>query len=224
MKVAIMQPYFFPYIGYFQLIHAVDIYVNLDHVSFMKRSFLTRNILKNNTGINVSVWNGSQNKKCSEVMVNFSEGYINNFLKKLQHLYSKTSNYSTILNEIIIPEFIDREISVSQFNLNIIRRINGYLDITTKIIETSEGFEHLDLKREANLKSITKQLKGTDYINSIGGKELYNKEDFKNDNINLSFLEMGDVKFDNKYSSILDLLFRYEKEYIKEELKKYTLI
>lgn len=42
-----MEPYFFPYLGYFQLISAVDTYVNLDHVSFMKRSYMTRNKLKN---------------------------------------------------------------------------------------------------------------------------------------------------------------------------------
>ena len=47
MKIGIMQPYFFPYIGYFQLINEVDVYVNLDHVSFMKRSYMTRNTLKN---------------------------------------------------------------------------------------------------------------------------------------------------------------------------------
>ena len=50
MKIGVMQPYFFPYLGYFQLINEVDVYVNLDHVSFMKRSYMTRNILKNNDG------------------------------------------------------------------------------------------------------------------------------------------------------------------------------
>ena len=50
--VGIMQPYFFPYLGYFQLISSVDTYVNLDHVSFMKRSYMTRNKLKNGVSIN----------------------------------------------------------------------------------------------------------------------------------------------------------------------------
>lgn len=54
-SVAIMQPYFFPYLGYFQLIDSVDVYVNLDHVSFMKRSYMTRNVLKNDTAIQVRV-------------------------------------------------------------------------------------------------------------------------------------------------------------------------
>ena len=104
--VGIMQPYFFPYIGYFQLIDCVDTYVNLDHVSFMKRSYMTRNVLKNNTTINVNVWNASQNKRCNEIYVNFENNYISKFLKTLENLYSKEPHYEIILNEIILPEFI----------------------------------------------------------------------------------------------------------------------
>ncbi len=219
-----MQPYFFPYIGYFQLIHAVDIYVNMDHVSFMKRSYMTRNTLKDNTAFNVNVWNGSQNKSCDEVMVNFSQDYTNTLLKKINHFYAKSPHYSNILEKIILPEFIEREISIAQFNISIIKRVCNYLDIHTKIIETSTQFENLDLKREAGLKSITKQLNGTDYINAIGGQALYSKEDFRENGINLHFLKMGDVGFDDPYASILDLMFRYDKEYLIRELKKYTLI
>ena len=91
-----MQPYFIPYIGYFQLIDSVDTYVNLDHVSFMKRSYMTRNVLKNNTPINVNVWGASQNKKCNEIYVNFENNYIPKFLKTLENLYSKELNYTII--------------------------------------------------------------------------------------------------------------------------------
>ena len=217
-----MQPYFFPYIGYFQLIHCVDTYVNLDHVSFMKRSYMTRNTLKNNTTINVNVWKASQNKKCNEIYVNFENNYIPKFLKTLENLYSKESHYGTILNEIILPEFIDRKITISKFNLNLIKRICNYLDIKTKIIDTSENLTKL--KKGEGLKEITKHFNSKSYINAIGGQSLYNKEDFKNDNIQLSFIEMGNVVFDNKYTSILDLLFRYNKEYIKEQIRNYKLI
>ena len=220
--VGIMQPYFFPYIGYFQLIHCVDTYVNLDHVSFMKRSYMTRNTLKNNTTINVNVWKASQNKKCNEIYVNFENNYIPKFLKTLENLYSKESHYEIILNEIILPEFIDRKITISKFNLNLIKRICNYLDIKTKIIDTSENLTKL--KKGEGLKEITKHFNSKSYINAIGGQSLYNKEDFKNDNIQLSFIEMGNVVFDNKYTSILDLLFRYNKEYIKEQIRNYKLI
>ncbi len=217
-----MQPYFFPYIGYFQLIDCVDTYVNLDHVSFMKRSYMTRNVLKNNTPINVNVWGASQNKKCIEIYVNFENNYISNFLKTLKNLYSKESNYNIILNDIILPEFINKEITISEFNLNFIKRICDYLNIQTKIINTSSGLT--TLKKVEGLKSITKQIGSSVYVNAIGGQSLYNKEDFKNDKIELKFIEMGDVDFDNKYSSILDLLFRYEKTHIQKEIKNYKLL
>lgn len=217
-----MQPYFFPYIGYFQLIHCVDTYVNLDHVSFMKRSYMTRNVLKNNTTINVNVWNASQNKRCNEIYVNFENNYISKFLKTLENLYSKEPHYEIILNEIILPEFIEKEITISKFNLNLIKRICNYLDVKTKIIDTSEGLT--ELKREYGLKEIVKKFNSKNYVNAIGGQLLYSKENFKQDNIDLNFIEMGNVNFDNKYASILDLLFRYNKEHIKEQIRNYKLI
>ena len=103
MRIGIMQPYFFPYIGYFQLIHAVDTYVNLDHVSFMKRSYMTRNILKNNTSINIPVSGGSQNKSCKEVTVLADQKWFDAFVKTLETLYKKESNYNVIIDKVINP-------------------------------------------------------------------------------------------------------------------------
>ena len=96
MTIGVMQPYFFPYIGYFQLIDAVDIYVNLDHVSFMKSSYMTRNTLKNNTPISIPVIGGSQNKKCTEVIVKSDDKFVFSFPKTIHHLYSKEKNYKEI--------------------------------------------------------------------------------------------------------------------------------
>jgi hypothetical protein len=219
-----MQPYFFPYLGYFQLISSVDTYVNLDHVSFMKRSYMTRNKLKNGVSINLNVHGGSQNKKCNEIYVNFSNNYITKFLKTLHQLYSKDINYQIILDEIILPEFVEREITISEFNLNLIKKICNYLDIRTKIVNTSSIFNNTNLKKGEGLKSIIKQLNSKHYVNAIGGQSLYDKEDFKKDGIELNFIEMGDVDLDNKYSSILDLLFKYDKKHIKNQITKYKLI
>jgi len=165
MIVGIMQPYFFPYIGYFQLIHAVDTYVNLDHVSFMKRSYMVRNSLKNNTSINLNVHNASQNKKCTDILVNFENNYILKFYRTLQMLYAKSPYYSDIMENIIIPEFVDREVSVSEFNIGMISRICSHLDIHTKIINSSEGMT--SLKKGDGLKQITSILGGSDYVNEL---------------------------------------------------------
>ena len=103
MSVGIMQPYFFPYIGYFQLINEVDTYVNLEHVNFMKRSYMVRNVLKNDTKINIPVLNGSQNKKCTEVYVLSNDNWFNKFENTIKLLYKNEDNYTKIIDEIINP-------------------------------------------------------------------------------------------------------------------------
>jgi len=222
MTIGVMQPYFFPYIGYFQLIDAVDIYVNLDHVSFMKSSYMTRNTLKNNTPISIPVIGGSQNKKCTEVIVKSDDKFVFSFPKTIHHLYSKEKNYKDIIQQIFITDVNSLGYSISQVNLFYIKRICEYLNIKTKIVDTSEGLTVR--KKNEGLQDIVKHFNGDIYINAIGGQKLYTKENFASQNIDLKFIKMGDIQFDNPYSSILDILFRYPKEYIQEQLKNYTLI
>jgi hypothetical protein len=226
MKIGIMQPYFFPYIGYFQLIKEVDLYVNLEHVSFMKRSYMTRNTIKNNTPINIPVSNGSQNKTCTEVKVLSDNTWFEKFEKTLEYQYKKDLFYSDILEKIIFPWKKDilssnTEISISDFNFSSIKYICNYLDIHCKFY-SSVGIT--TQKKNEGLQDIVKHFEGNHYINAIGGQKLYNKEDFDSKGILLNFIKMGELKIDNPYVSILDLLFRYDKEYLKQELNNYKLI
>jgi hypothetical protein len=216
-----MQPYFFPYLGYFQLIKEVDIYVNLDHVSFMKRSYMTRNSLKDNTPFRTQVYKASQNKKCTEVILNFENNFTSKSLNTIHHLYSKSEYYDSII-PFIEPLFQEREITISQFNLDIIKTVCNLLEIPTKIINSSEGYT--DKKRGDGLIEITKKLNGDSYVNAIGGQKLYDKSYFKNQNINLYFIKMREVQLDNPYASILDLLFTYPIEHIKNQLNSYLLL
>jgi hypothetical protein len=222
MKIGIMQPYFLPYIGYFQLIDSVDVYVNLDHVSFMKRSYMVRNFLKNENTINLNVYNGSQNRKCSEVIVNFDNEYVPKFKKKLHHLYSKSINYDIIIEQIINRNFVDNNQSVASFNFALLKSICEFLEIKTKLIDTSEGLTQN--KKADGLIDIIKYFGANTYVNAIGGVKLYDKEYFKSKSVDLFFINMEKTIFDNPYSSILDLLFQYDKNLIKQEIKKYTLI
>lgn len=218
--IGIMQPYFFPYIGYFQLIDAVDIYVNLDHVSFIKRGYMTKNSI-NGQVIRIPIKSASQNKKCNETFVDFDEKYVKKFKKTLFFLYKNTKNYELIKN-MILPIFDKKEQTISEFNLKLIKVVCNYLDIKTKIVNTSEGLT--ESKREFGIRDITNHFNSAIYVNAIGGQSLYSKDEFKKNNVELKFIEMGDVNFDNKYTSILDLMFIYDKDYIKKELKKYKLI
>jgi len=223
MTIGIMQPYFFPYIGYFQLIDSVDIYVNLDHVSFMKRSYMVRNKLNEKQNIGIQVNSGSQNKTCREVTVNFDNKWLHKTLSSIRNLYSKKDNYDIIMNNIVSPNFIEKQISVSEFNLSIIKSICNYLDIETIFIDSSVGMTYK--KKGEGLKDICKIYNCDSYINAIGGRSLYDKQNFLNDNIKLGFCKMDDdIELNNPYSSILDVLFNYKKEHIKSQLKKYTIL
>jgi len=227
MKIGIMQPYFLPYIGYFQLINAVDTYVNLDHVSFMKRSYMTRNTLKNNTPFNISVSGASQNKSCKETNILFDEQWQGKLLCTLNQLYGKEDNFCIIMDRVISLWFeaINHQLrytgncSISECNFDSIYYICRYLDIKTQIIETSEGLT--DKKKNEGLQDIVKHFGGTEYINAIGGQSLYTKEDFASQNIDLKFIKNNSTL---PNTSILDLLFRYDKELIKQELNKFELI
>lgn len=222
MKISIMQPYFFPYIGYFQLIKSSDVFVNLDHVNFMPRTYMVRNKLKNEVEINMPVIKGSQNKKCNEVSILIDDRYKKKFFKTLHNLYGKSKNYETIIN-LIKDEFIPNS-SISEFNISIIKSICNYLDINTQIINSSSFELHGDLKKEKGLQYIVNELGGNIYINAIGGQSLYSKEDFKSKNIDLFFIKMNKSEILNPYLSILDVLFNYDKLLIKNELDNYELI
>lgn len=226
MKIGIMQPYFFPYLGYFQLINEVDVYVNLDHVSFMKRSYMTRNILKNNTTINIPVSEGSQNKSCDEVKILADEKWFNKFERTLETLYKKEPYYNQVLTEIITPWkenilSLPQTASISEFNFASIYQICKYFNIDRKFY-SSKGITNR--KKNEGLQDITKYFNGDIYINAIGGQKLYDKENFASQGIVLKFIKMGDINIDTPYVSILDLLFRYDKKHLKNELNNYTLI
>jgi hypothetical protein len=227
MKIGIHQPYFFPYIGYFQLINAVDTYVCLDHVNFMKRSYMTRNSLVGDLSINIAVKNASQNTSCKKTEILADNKWFNTFTKTLEFTYKKEKNYDLILNQIINPWFemirlfqeYDNFLSIAFLNIESIDLICKYLDIKTDIKYTSDGLT--TRKRNEGLQDIIKHYNGTEYINAIGGQALYTKKDFASKGIKLNFLKN---KSNLPNTSILDILFRYDKELIKEELNNYELI
>jgi hypothetical protein len=223
MRIGIMQPYFLPYIGYFQLIDSVDTYVNLDHVSFMKRSYMVRNKLKNEVGINLSVIGSSQNKKCREVNICVDNKWLNKFKTTINYLYSKENNYPLIMDTIVNPMIDELSLNISDFNFSSIKRICGYLDMNKNFIDSSEGIT--ENKKGQGLIDICKKNKSNLYVNAIGGIDLYDKSDFKKYDIDLYFCKMNnDIDLHNPYLSILHQLFVYPKDHLKNQIKKYRLI
>lgn len=232
MKVGIMQPYFLPYIGYWQLLNAVDKYVIYDDVNFIKGGWINRNrILMNNEAklFNVQMQGASPNKLINEVEVSQNLVWKKKFLKTIENAYRKAPFYNDVFP--IIEEIINcDEVNLALYLANSIRKICDYLNIKTEIIISSDLKKDNDLKSQDKVIAICKELNGTEYYNAIGGQELYSYEDFKNEGIKLSFLKTSEIRykqFKNDFISnlsILDVLMFNSKDEINKFFIRYELI
>ncbi|MBF9253844.1 WbqC family protein [Pontibacter sp. 172403-2] len=233
MKVAIMQPYVFPYIGYFQLIDAVDLFVIYDDVQYIKKGWINRNrILLNGKEhlFTIPCIKASQSKLINEIGVDWSSKDISGFCKTIEAAYRKAPFFEEI-NTLLHAVLNKRPESIADLATAGITSICDYLNIKTELKRSSQcDFQNVDLKKGDRLIDIVKKTGGSDYINAIGGRELYTKEDFAQQGINLNFLKSLPVvyqQFNNDFVpwlSILDVLMFNSKENIAEYLKQYELL
>lgn len=226
MSLAIMQPYFFPYIGYFQLIDASDIFVLYDDVNYIKQGWIHRNrILINGkpSYFGPQLIKPSQNKKINEVLLNNTD-WKKKLLTKIKLTYSKKKFFNDtfpLIQKIILS---NENITISDLNKTCIIEICNYLDINKKIITSSEYFaKNTGLKKEDRIINICKQLNQPTYINAIGGQKLYTKEMFENYGISLYFIK-NEIKDTNMNLSIVDILMNYCKKDIQKFIKQYSLV
>ncbi len=229
MKLAIMQPYFLPYIGYFQLIKAVDKYVIYDDVNFIKGGWINRNrILLNGSisMINVPMIGASPYKKINEIQVGTNKEKV---LLTIKQAYCKSPffiNVFPLINEII--RFDSNNLAL--YITNSIIRIAEYLKIKTEFILSSQITKDNDLRGQDKVITICKLLGATSYYNAIGGLELYNKEDFSFENISLNFIKTNLIEYQQynnefiPFLSILDVLMFNSVEEINVMLNNYELI
>ena len=230
-RVAIMQPYFFPYIGYFQLINAVDTFVFYDDVNFIKRGWINRNnILINNQPslITIPLEKPSQNKLINQTKIS-KEFNSNELLKKIAFAYKKAPHYSIVM-PLIEKILTGKHTTISELAAHSITGVLQYLEIEKETCFSSACFsETLGQEKASRLISICKLLNAKSYINAPGGKSLYSKEVFAKNKIELYFIEPKIIpynQFNTKFVSglsIIDILMFNTKENIKENLLTYRL-
>jgi len=216
MTLGIMQPYYLPYLGYFQLMNAVDTYVYYDDVTYIKQGWINRNnILLNgqNYLFTLELKGASSYKKINEIKLG---GNRDKLYKTFVQAYSKAPYFH---NWPLYNIFQCKEDNLFDYILRVHSLIFEYLDIKINYLISSEIKKDCDLKGKDKVINICKSLGATTYLNAIGGKELYSKEEFLNNGINLLFLHPGDIP----KRSIIDVIMNYSKEEVKEMLKNYTL-
>tara|TARA_R110000851_G_scaffold331492_1_gene505691 strand:+ start:4461 stop:5162 length:702 start_codon:yes stop_codon:yes gene_type:complete len=233
MKVAIMQPYFFPYIGYFQLINSVDKFIIYDNIQYTKKGWINRNkILVNSSDkiITLPIKKDSDYLDIKErVLANIWEQEKIKMLNLIKSSYKKSPYFNKVY-PVISSIFEVPNTNLFEFLLNSLHLLNSYLKIKTKITISSDiNIDH-SLKSTDKVIAICKEFNTTTYINAIGGQKLYNVKDFKNEGIDLKFIKSSPLtykQYDNEFIpwlSIIDVLMFNKKQDIIKQLNNYTLI
>jgi hypothetical protein len=233
MKLGIMQPYLFPYIGYFQLINAVDRFVIYDNIQFTKKGWINRNrILVNDKEEYFTI----PLKKDSDFLNidkrTVAPGFAtekDKLLRRITASYKKAPYFDKVLP--LVEEVINSgEENLFRFVQRSIVAVCDYLDIDTEItVSSAVPIDH-ELRGQDKVIAICLALNADHYINPPGGISLYSKEAFEQNNIKLDFLQPNAIEyrqFNNEFVpwlSIIDVMMFNSVDEIREKLNAYTLI
>lgn len=227
MKLGIMQPYFFPYIGYWQLINYVDKFILFDDVQYIRHGWINRNRILNKDGwkyITLSLEKHNRETKIKDVKISknydFKNYILNNIIiyKKIAPFFNEIFDFiENILNKITSNK-------IAYINYLIIKELSNYLRITTDIkISSEQNLDYSNVNTSGDWAfEISKQLKADNYVNPISGMNLFEKNKFLKNGIKLSFIESQEIIYDQKNLvfqdslSIIDILmFNGKEETIK---------
>lgn len=229
MKLGIMQPYFFPYIGYFQLIKIVDKYIVSDDLHYIKHGWINRNyILVNNEKkmFTIKLKKASSNKLINEIEVldDFKD-----WLKTIQLNYSRAPYYKEVYD--LLKRIINYDNRIlSEFIVNSLKEILQYLQIDTPIVMESQLNKNHNMKGQDEVIELCRIMGANHYINAIGGQSLYDKAYFSDHEIELNFIKTEFVpykQFGKEFTpslSILDIMMFNSVDEINRMLDKYDLI
>lgn len=232
-KVAVMQPYFLPYIGYFQLINAVDEFIVYDNIQFSKKGWFHRNrMLQNGKDEYFSL----TLKKDSDYL-DVKDRYLSDnwkddrekLLRKIKENYRKAPYFEEIY-PVIERVFKFEDTNLFNYIFNSLKELCLLLEINTPItISSGLAIDHT-LKSQDKVLALVKAVHGSTYLNPIGGFDLYSTAAFKEQGLKLEFHKSSPFtykQFSNEFVpwlSILDLLMFNDKNQIKDWLSAFDIL
>lgn len=232
MKLAIMQPYFFPYIGYWQLIHAVDRFVIFDDVNYITRGWVNRNrILINGepTYITVPLHQASQNKRICDIASQSSPVWRDKLVKSVEITYRKAPFFAEVFP--IVEQLIRHETdSLSGYLVYQLQTLSAFMGINTEFVRTSRCYENNGLSGQVRVLDICKRECATAYINPWGGQVLYDAETFREAGMDMRFIVMHLLPYRQRTAgfvsclSIIDALMEVGPVEIMHHLDAFDLI
>jgi hypothetical protein len=229
--VAVMQPYLFPYLGYFQLVAASDVFVFYDDVDFIKRGWINRNkILINDSPhtFTVPCHNASQNETINDVVIH--EGWRKDkLMKKIRMTYSNAPFFDDAFS-IVERVISSSENLISRLAERSVRQVSDYLGLEVDFHRSSDLDVDSSMGRADRLIALTKHLGASTYVNMEGGTELYEKSYFSDQGVDLYFLTPHLPKY-SQYTgdsfhpglSIIDVMMNVEPSDIQAMLDEHEL-
>lgn len=227
-----MQPYFFPYIGYFQLIAAVDMFIVYDNIKYTKKGWINRNrILQNGKAkmLSLPLKNDSDYLDVCEreLATNYDH---NKLLSQIKNAYRCAPYFPQtypLIEEILQYE----DTNLFGFLLHLIMRTCGYLNISTEIRSSSGIAINHDLKKQDKVIALCSTVGSNIYVNPIGGKDLYLKNEFHKKGIELKFIQSKKIEYSQlgdafvPWLSIIDVIMFNPLDKIKTYIStNYQLI
>ncbi len=233
MRLALMQPYLFPYIGYFQLMAAVDKFVCYDDVNFIKQGWINRNRLlcqDKAQFFSVPIRDRSSFRPINQTEIATEPGdWPTAMVKRFESCYRKAPHFSSVF-PILEEVFTSPPRLISELAIRSIKVVQKHLGISTSFVETSAGYENSHLRGQERVLSICLREKATIYINPPGGKELYSPQAFAEHDIAFKLIQtrpIGYPQFTDGFQSnlsIVDVMMFNSVDRVREYLKEYDLI
>jgi len=239
MKIAMMQPYIFPSISYWQLLSWADIFVSLECVNYIKKGWINRNRLlhpdstKKFRFITMPVQGASQNKKIADVSVVEGNHFFSDVREKIKfHKTEAPFITETLVYLEEVESLVCGVTKICDINTAIIEDLAVRLELDCRVIKDSSlDFDISDILRPQDWAiEITSALNGTEYANPIGGADLYHSSDFASRGIELKFLksesppyEQGGRLFEDRLS-IIDVLLWNGCEKTRQMMNAYSLV
>jgi hypothetical protein len=232
MKLAIMQPYLFPYIGYIQLLAEVDTFILYDDVAYINRGWVNRNKLLVNGQeylFTIPLVGASQNKLINEIDIEHPDRWRGKLIRTIEQSYKKAPHYESVM-ALIEDSLPTQPMLLSVFIAHSLQKIASFLDIKTTIIESSIIYNNQHLKAQERILDICKQTGASHYINPIGGTELYSKEIFAQHDIQLNFIQSKKTAYPQlknefvPWLSVIDVLMFNDQPQTTALLNQFELV
>lgn len=233
MKLAIMQPYFFPYIGYFQLMAAVDVFVVYDDVQYIKNGWINRNqILLNNRAawITLPVERGHLQDNINQRHFVSYKTACAKIMNQLDTAYRKAPCFCEVIR-LIESLLALEEDNVAGTLQRQLEKLSRYLGVPTKFMASTDLKEPENrLAGQARVIEICRLMKASEYYNSIGGIPLYDPSVFAQSGITLRFLQPRHPiykQFDHPFVpnlSLIDVLMFNRLEQVNGMLREFDLV